>query len=136
METIEKWIAEEKECYVEYEMEIKNRSDELKAKYKLEVFMAKLEISGKRLKVYTEMLSETSHQEGRLWGEDPAVEWVHHMRNRWWEHQGAVLDQKLVDAYEKEHKMMQQSLEDLTSSFGWSTVGTDEAPDVSPEQVK
>ena len=103
--------------------------------------MVKMEISVKKLELYTEMLSETAHQEGTLWGENPTVEWINHMRQRWWEQQGAEMDKKLIEAYEKEAKSMQQSLEDITGTLGWSTVGTDEdlqtsglSPDVSPDQ--
>ena len=141
MEAIEEWIATEKESSREYAMELKNKEEELKAKFKLEVVMVKLEISVKKLELYTEMLSETAQQEVKLWGENPTVEWINHMRQRWWEQQGAEMDKKLIEAYEKEAKSMQQSLEDITGTLGWSTVGTDEdlqtsglSPDVSPDQ--
>ena len=81
--------------------------------------MAKLERSKRRQELYTKMLSETSGQVGKLWGDNPAVEWISEMRVREWCSYGAELDQKVNEAYEKEVEKLKQAVEELT----WSTVG-------------
>ena len=45
------------------------------------------------------------------------------------------MDQKVNEAYEKEVEKLKQAVEELMDGT-WSTVGTNEAPGVSPEQAK
>ena len=62
------------------------------------------------------------------------MEWVSQMRLRWWS-QGNELDKKLTEAYDKESKLLQQALEEISITSGWSTVGVDEdlqTSDLSP----
>ena len=115
METIMEWIAEEQKDYVK----LNDKEKELKETVNLtDVVRAKLERSKRKQELYTEMLSETSGQVGKLWGENPAVEWIHEMRVREWSSYGVSLDQKVHEAYEKEVEKLKQAVEDLT----WSTV--------------
>ena len=132
METIEKWIATEKESSREYAMELKNKEEDLRAKFQLEVVMVKLEKSVKKLELYTEMLSETAQQEGQLWGENPTEELVNHMRLRW-RAQETEMNKKLTEAYNKENKALQQIRDDIISTLEWIPVDEVQASGLTPD---
>jgi hypothetical protein len=117
METIGEWIAEEKENYLKF----KYKEEELKETDNLDVLRAQLERSARKLELYTEMLSETSRQVGRLWGENPAIEWITEMRGREWSSFGPSSDKKVHDAYEKAMETLKQSVDELLDGT-WSTV--------------
>ena len=132
MEEIEEWIATEKESSREYAMELKNKEEDLRAKFKLEVVMVKLEKSVKKLELYTEMLSETAQQEGQLWGENPAEELVNQLRMRWRAPE-TEMNKKLTEAYNKENKALQQIRDDIISTLGWIPVDEVQASGLTPD---
>jgi hypothetical protein len=117
METISEWIALERKDYLKF----KYKEEELKETDNLDVVRAQLERSARKQELYTEMLSETSGQVGKHWGENPAVQWIHEMRRREWSSYGASLDQKVNEAYEKEVEKLKQAVEELMDGT-WSTV--------------
>ena len=126
---ISKWITEEKGSFAE----LKQKEEELKETDNVEPTRAQLERSARKLELYTEMFSETSKQVGRLWGENPAIEWITEMRGREWSSYGPSSDKKVNEAYEKEVEKLKQAVEELIDGT-WSTIGTTEAvaPGVSP----
>ena len=111
----------------------KKKEEELKETDNVEPTRAQLERSARKLELYTEMFSETSKQVGRLWGENPAIEWITEMRGREWSSYGPSSDKKVNEAYEKEVEKLKQAVEELIDGT-WSTIGTTEAvaPGVSP----
>ena len=123
------WIAEEKKNYLKY----KKQEEELKETDNVDITRAQLERSAKRLELYTEMLSETSNQVEKLWGENSAIDWITEMRGREWSSYGPSADKKVSEAYDKEVEKLKQAVEELIDGT-WSTIVALEAvaPGASP----
>ena len=94
-------------------VELKEKEGDLKEIDNLDIVKAELERSAMKLKLYDEMLSETSEQTGRLWGPNPGIDWITEMRGREWSTFGPSSDRKVQDAQQKALEVLRKSVHEL-----------------------
>ena len=104
-------------------MELKEKEGDSRETDNLDIVRAQLDRSAMKLKLYTEMLSETSEQAGRLWGANPGIEWITEMRGREWSTFGPSSDKKVHDAQQKAMETLKKSVNELLDGT-WHRVTT------------
>ena len=89
----------------------------------MDVILAQRERCMRKQEMLTEMFTVTAQTEGKLYGDDPATEWILEFRLQWEKCGGTELDQKVNEEYTKQGLRLKQALdsEDLWRE-AWSTV--------------
>ena len=94
LKAIETWIVAEKDTSRKLNTDMIEKEAEFKRDFNTDVILAKRERCMRKMEMLTEMFSATAQTEGKLYGNDPATEWVLEFRVKW-EKEGTELDQKV-----------------------------------------
>ena len=123
LKAIETWIVAEKDTSKKLSIEMTDQEAEFKRDFNTDVILAKRERCMRKMEMLTKIFSATAQTEGKLYGNDPATEWVLEFRLKWEKCGGTELDQKVTEEYTKQALRLTQDLEseDLWKE-AWSTI--------------
>ena len=110
LKEIEKWIVAEKDTSKKLSVVMIDQEAEFKRDFNTDVILAKRERCMRKLEMLTEMFSATAQTEGKLYGNDPATEWVLEFRLKW-EKEGTELDQKVNEEYKRQALRLTRDVE-------------------------
>ena len=141
LKAIETWIAAEKDTSKKLSMVLADQEAEFRRDFNTDVILAKQDRCLKKLEMLTKMFSETVYTEGKLYGNEPAIEWILEFRKKW-EKDGIELDQKVTEELKIQAQRLQRDFEsedtwqraaEIGSSYSWSEIKTP-PPNAPPPQ--
>ena len=108
---IQNWLLEEMDTSRKLNNDMTDNEAELRRDFKLEVILAQRERCMKKKEMLNQMMAETAKTKGKLYGENPAAEWVLEFRTKWETCGGSELDEKVNEEYTVQAERLQKAIE-------------------------
>ena len=111
LKEIRKWLVEEMDTSRKLSKDMTDKEAEFRRDFDMDVILAQRERCMRKQEMLTEMFTVTAQTEGKLYGDDPATEWILEFRLQWEKCGGTELDQKVNEEYTKQGSRLKQALE-------------------------
>ena len=110
LKEIQKWLVEEKDTSRKLSKDMTDKEVEFRRDFDMDVILAQRERCMRKQEMLTEMFTKTAQTEGKLYGDDPATEWILEFRLKWEKCGGTELDKKVNEEYTKQGLRLKQAL--------------------------
>ena len=119
LKEIQEWLADERDASRKLNKDMTDKD------FDTDVILAKQDRCLRKLEMLTEMFTVTAQTEGKLYGDNPAIEWVLEFRLKWEKCGGTELDKKVNEEYTKQAMRLKQAID---SEYLWRDATVVEDP--------